>query len=132
MHGVIAFILRAVGVMAYITFILLENFKHHITENFQSQLITNGARYVLVAKFVDICLGASYQPTLLRNSPVVSTIVTVVIRGLPRLTLFGSELLTIVSVKDSSPSCIVSFIIGILKVTLVLPAINMTSYSPEI
>ena len=58
---------------------------------------------------------------------MVSTIVTVAIPGLPRLILLGSEFLIIVSVKDSLPSCIVSSVIEILNVTLVTPAVNVTS-----
>ena len=69
---------------------------------------------------------------IIYNSLVVSTIVTVAILGLPRLTLLGSELFIIVSVKDSSPSCIVSLIIGTSNIALVTPAVNVTLYSPEL
>ena len=64
----------------------------------------------------------------------MSTIVTVDILGVPRLTLrsLGRELFIMVSVKDSFPSCIVSLKIGILNVALVISTRNNTSYSPEL
>ena len=68
---------------------------------------------------------------VIKYSLVVSTIVMVALLGLPRLTLFDSELLIIVSVKDSLLSSILSLLIIIFNATLIFPAENVTSYGPE-
>ena len=55
---------------------------------------------------------------VIKYSLVVSTIVMVALLGLPRLTLRGSELLIIVSVKDSLLSSILSLLIITFNATL--------------
>ena len=71
-----------------------------------------------------------YHKHVIKYSLVVSTIVTVALLGLPRLTLRGSELLIIVSVKDSLLSFILSLLIIIFNLILFFPAGNVTSYGP--
>ena len=57
--------------------------------------------------------------------------VTVDLPGLPWKTLPGDELFLIVRINLSSPSNILSSIIGTLNETLVTPAGNVTLYGPE-
>ena len=62
----------------------------------------------------------------------LSTIVIVALPGLPRVTLSGSEDESIVRVKSSLPSNILSSVIGTSNGTLVTPAGNVTAYGPEL
>jgi len=62
----------------------------------------------------------------------VSTIVTVASLGLPWLTLLGSELLIIVSLKVSFPSWMLSLFTVTLNETPVTLAGNVILYSPEL
>ena len=57
--------------------------------------------------------------------------VTVASSGLPSLMLPGSDELSIVGIKFSSPSNITSSVIGTLNVAVVCPAGNVTVYGPE-
>ena len=56
---------------------------------------------------------------------------TVASPGVPRVTSSGSDDESIVSVKFSLPSNIVSSVIGTLNVAVVDPAGNVTVYGPE-
>ena len=69
---------------------------------------------------------------IIKVLPLVSATVIVAIQGSPQLTLFGSDICVTVSVKNSLPSTILSFIIGISNVILVSLAGNVTSYGPEL
>jgi len=60
-----------------------------------------------------------------------STIVTVALPGSPRVTPSGSEDGSIVRLKSSSPSYIISSVIGTSNGTLICPAGNVTVYGPE-
>ena len=61
----------------------------------------------------------------------LSLIFTVALPGVPRVTPSGRVLPIIVTSKVSSPSNILSSVIGILNGTVVVPAGNVTVYGPE-
>ena len=58
--------------------------------------------------------------------------ITVASSGVPSLTLPGSEASSILSLKSSSPSDIISLFIGTLNEAVVVLAGNMTVYGPEL
>ena len=64
--------------------------------------------------------------------PSLSTIVTVVLPGSATPTLLGSEDESIVRVKVSFPSHIISSLMGTLNDILVTSAGNVTVYGPEL
>ena len=61
-----------------------------------------------------------------------SIIVTTADPGIPTVPPVGSEDESIVSIKFSLPSNIISLFIGISNGTLVIPAGNVTVYGPEV
>ena len=64
--------------------------------------------------------------------PSSSTIVIAADLGLPRVTSLGSEVESIRSLKDSVSSNTLSSFIGMLNEAVVIPAVNVTLYDPEI
>ena len=57
--------------------------------------------------------------------------ITVASLRLPTVTLLGSKDGLIVSIKSSTPSNILSSVIGTLNEAIVCPAGNATTYSPD-
>ena len=64
--------------------------------------------------------------------PSSSTIVIVADLGLPRVASLGSAVESIRSLKDSVSSNILSSFIGTLNKAVVIPAVNVILYGPEV
>ena len=64
--------------------------------------------------------------------PSSSNITTAAALGTPRVTSSGSEVGSIISLKDSVASNILSSFIGTLSKAVVFPAVNVTLYDPEV
>ena len=64
--------------------------------------------------------------------PSSSTIVIADTLRLPRVTSLGSEVESIISLKSSLFSNTLSSFIGTLSKAVVIPAVNVTLYGPEV
>ena len=80
---------------------------------------------------IKLCIYLSTVLNITHHLRSLSTMVTVALPGLPRVTLSGSEDESIVRVKSSLPSNRLSSVIGTLNGALVTPAGNVTAYGPE-
>ena len=64
--------------------------------------------------------------------PSSSNITTTVDLGVPTVTSLGSEVGSIRSLKTSEASNILSSFMGTLSEAVVIPAVNVTLYDPEV
>ena len=64
--------------------------------------------------------------------PSSSSITAAAVLGVPTVTSLGSEVESIWSLKDSEASNILSSFMGTLREAVVIPAVNVTLYDPEV